>query len=311
MNSNEPIRVLLADDTLIAREGWKRILETSDNIKAVGEAVVIEAVLPQAINLQPDVALLDLKWDYDQQAGLNIIPLLRREVPATRIIAISSYDELLARARKVGANGALPKAFTRESLLATIHAVCHEELSADTWMVDRERASQAYMARLASLRTGQRDAKKYEELIKEILEFLFVQHLSEFASQCRHHDGDEIWDIVAFNKSNDPFWSTLRQEHHASQILFELKNVRLLRADHVLQLADYLDAPLMHFGALITRNPPHQSAVKKARNKLANRQKVILILTDDDIAEMLRTAGNGEDPTAGFSRIYVALVRTS
>lgn len=308
---NEHITVLLADDTLIARAGWRHILSTDSNIEVVGEAIVSEAVFAQTKQLRPRVVLLDLKWDNDNQAGLELIPRLKREMPETKVIAVSAYEELLAQARARGANGALPKSFSSDQLFAAIHTVCTDESTTETaWAVRLELDAKSYINRLADLKPGKRDAKHYELLMEEILKFLFSKHLSDFLVQCRHHDGDEIWDIVAFNKSGDPFWSTIRQQHNAGQILFELKNVRLLRSDSILQLADYLGDPLMHFGILVTRNPPHISAAKKARSVIDKRKDIILILTDDDIIEMLRVKMNGDDPTPSLSHIYLTTVRS-
>lgn len=307
---NEYIRVLLADDTLIARAGWRYVLNAESGLEVVGEALVTEAILPQAKQLGPHVVLLDLKWDNDNQAGLKVITSLKKELPEVKVIAVSAYEELLAQAKQRGADGALPKSFSSHQLFAAIRAVCSGETATETtWAVHLELEARGYIARLARLKPGRQDAKHYEVLMEEILRFLFSRHLSDFAAQSRHHGGDEIWDIVAFNKSNDPFWSTIRQQHSASQVLFELKNVRLLKADSILQLADYLGDPLMHFGVLVTRNPPHTSAVKKARSILDKRRDVILMLNDDDVVEMLRVMANGGDPTESLSRIYLATVR--
>jgi DNA-binding NarL/FixJ family response regulator len=307
----EHLDVLVADDTLIAREGWRAILETTDEVRVVGEAITIEDVYFQTQQLCPDVVLLDVKWGSHKQAGLAAILKLKRECPDVKIVAISAYEELLARARGLGADGALPKSFSRDELLATIKAVCFEQPGEDVWAVRLQLDATEYANRLAGLKPGRRDARRYEELLAEVLPFLFEGHLTDFESQCRHHEGEEIWDIVAYSNSGAPFWETIRQQHQTGQILFELKNVGTLRSAHVLQLVGYLGDPLMHFGVIVARNAPTQGAVRQARRTLerSGGKKVILILGDDEILEMLRVKAGGGDPSDCLRHIYLAFVR--
>ncbi len=225
------------------------------------------------------------------------------------MIAVSAYEELLAEARRTGADGALPKSFSRAELLATIHAVCSEQPGEDVWAVRLQLDATGYANRIAGLKPGRRDAGRYEALMADALPFLFEGHLTDFAFQCRHHEGEEIWDLVAFNSSSDPFWTAIRQQHETSQVLFELKNVGSLRAMHVLQLVGYLGDPLMHFGVIVTRNAPTKGAIREARRTLKRRRDVILILGDDEILEMLRVKADGGDPTDCLRRIYLALIR--
>ena len=66
------IRVMIADDTLIAREGWKTILDTVEDIVVVEEATVAQEILPKMTKSQPDMLLLDLKWFSDEQVGESL-----------------------------------------------------------------------------------------------------------------------------------------------------------------------------------------------------------------------------------------------
>lgn len=117
------IRVLLADDTLIAREGWKRILESEPDIQVVGEAITAPEAQQKARELAPDVVLMDLKWFDEEEAGAAAIAELKQSAPHIRVIAITVYARLIADARKVGADATLPKGFSRAELLSAIRAV--------------------------------------------------------------------------------------------------------------------------------------------------------------------------------------------
>ncbi len=114
------IRLLLADDTLIAREGWKKILETAGEIEIVGEASRAIETIQKARDLQPDVILVDLKWFGDDTAGWSAISEIKSQVSHAKIIAVTAYENLIRDARKAGADSALLKTFTREELIKTI-----------------------------------------------------------------------------------------------------------------------------------------------------------------------------------------------
>jgi DNA-binding NarL/FixJ family response regulator len=117
------IKILLADDTLIAREGWKKILETVDDIEVIGEATTAQETPIKVKELRPDILLTDLKWFEDETAGVAAIAQIRRESPQTKVVAITAYPHLIAGARRTGAEAALPKGFSKSELVATIRAV--------------------------------------------------------------------------------------------------------------------------------------------------------------------------------------------
>lgn len=305
------ITVLLADDTLIARAGWSAILNTADDICVVGEAVVVDEVIQKTHQVSPNVVLLDLKWGPDKRVGLRTIPRLKGQNPNTKVIAVSAHDELLAEARQVGADGALPKTFSRQQLLTAIRNVQLNGEREGIWILRLESKASRYSTHLARLEPGRRNAQQYETLIGQVLPFLFGEHLTDFCSQIPHYGREEVWDLVAYNSSNHHFWATLRSEHRVGQVLFELKNVNSLTRDHVLQLVGYLGDPLIDFGLIITRNAPTAGAFRAARRALRRNGVVVLVLSDDEILEMLRVRGRGLDPTVCLKGVYLEFVRST
>jgi DNA-binding NarL/FixJ family response regulator len=113
------IKVLLADDTLIAREGWKKILETAADMEVVGDTKTAAETLRRVKELRPDVLLMDLKWFGDETAGWTAIRQIKQEYKV-KIIAVTAYESLIRDARLAGADSALLKTFTREELLDEI-----------------------------------------------------------------------------------------------------------------------------------------------------------------------------------------------
>jgi len=128
MNTSK-INVFLADDQLIAREGWKRILESSKDIIIVGEAITAHET-PRLVNeINPDVLLMDLKWFGDESAGWNAIREIKSVNRKTKIIAVTAYENLIKDARLHGADAVLIKNFTREELISLIRELAQKVTS--------------------------------------------------------------------------------------------------------------------------------------------------------------------------------------
>ena len=117
------IRVLLADDHSIVRDGLKRILENTPDLQVAGEAASGEAALALVKTNDYDVAMLDMSMP--GLSGIDLIKRLRLEKPKLRILVLSMHGEqqYAARALKAGAAGYLNKDSAAELLLSTLRKV--------------------------------------------------------------------------------------------------------------------------------------------------------------------------------------------
>jgi DNA-binding NarL/FixJ family response regulator len=103
------IKVLIADDHPFAREGFRKLLSLVDFIEVVGEAASAQETVQKALDLRPDVILLDLVWYKDSSAGIVAISRIKAAAPQIKILASTAYPELIEKARHVGADLALDK----------------------------------------------------------------------------------------------------------------------------------------------------------------------------------------------------------
>ncbi len=124
---SEAIRVLIADDHLIVREGLRLILEAEQGFELVGEASDGGEALELATELQPDVVLMDLRMP--RIDGLTAIEQLRVQQPEIAIIILTTFkeDDLMRRGLKLGARGYLLKDTDRAKLFNTIRAAARGE----------------------------------------------------------------------------------------------------------------------------------------------------------------------------------------
>ena len=110
------IRILLADDHPIVREGLRAVLETQADFEVIAEATNGEEALRLALTLQPDIVLLDLEMPVLD--GVETIRRLRQQQPTARVIVFTAFDndERIIHAVQAGANGYLLKGAPREEI---------------------------------------------------------------------------------------------------------------------------------------------------------------------------------------------------
>ncbi len=122
-----PIRILIADDHLIIRQGLRLILETEDGFELVGEAADGAEALRLCRELHPDVALMDLRMP--GMDGLTAIEHLQAEMPAIAVVILTTFneDELMLRGLRAGARGYLLKDVDRQTLFDAIRAAARGE----------------------------------------------------------------------------------------------------------------------------------------------------------------------------------------
>ncbi|HEX6477643.1 MAG TPA: response regulator transcription factor [Ktedonobacteraceae bacterium] len=120
-----PIRVVLADDHDILRQGLKMLLGLQKNIQVVGEARTGRQAVAMVQDLQPDVVVLDISMpDMD---GLEACQQIRSQQPGTQVLMLTMHDseEYFLQALRMGAAGYLVKKAAPTDLQMAIHAVAH------------------------------------------------------------------------------------------------------------------------------------------------------------------------------------------
>jgi two-component system, NarL family, response regulator LiaR len=118
----DPIRVLIADDHAVVREGLRSFFELQDEMEVVGEAADGVEAVELATRLQPDVVLMDIVMP--NLDGVEAMRQLRRRVPAARAIVLTSFldDEQVLPAIRAGAAGYLLKNVDPQELARAVRA---------------------------------------------------------------------------------------------------------------------------------------------------------------------------------------------
>ena len=167
MTEELTIKVIVADDHAVVREGITRILATSDRIELVGEAETGDQAWLLIKDLTPDVALLDIRMP--SMTGIDIIKSINSANLNTKSLILTNYDnpDYILEAISEGAHGYILKAIDPNSLIKSVIAVYEGEvvldpevasLVAKTW---RERNSKTSSTiGISSLTTREKETLK-------------------------------------------------------------------------------------------------------------------------------------------------------
>jgi len=117
------IKVLLADDHRIVREGLRRVLEDSNEIKVIAEAADGETAFDEAMEKKPDVAVIDISMP--GMDGLEVVTRMASYCPDIPVLILTMHDEeqYVIRAIEAGAMGYVTKQSAPEQLVEAVKKI--------------------------------------------------------------------------------------------------------------------------------------------------------------------------------------------
>jgi DNA-binding NarL/FixJ family response regulator len=130
--AKQTIRVLMADDHVIFRSGLRKLLETEDDIKIVGEASNGNECVDMLTKLKPDILLLDLRMP--GKGGLAVLEEVNPDSLTTHVIVLTAGedDRDAVRAMRLGARGFVLKQSASDLLVNSIRRIHDGEICLDS-----------------------------------------------------------------------------------------------------------------------------------------------------------------------------------
>lgn len=120
---SDKIRILLADDHVVVREGTREILERHDDLEVVGEAGDGQEAIQLAAQLRPDVALIDISMP--NVSGIEATRRIKEQCPNTAVLVLTAYDDdaYVFAILEAGAAGYLLKNARSREVVDAVRAV--------------------------------------------------------------------------------------------------------------------------------------------------------------------------------------------
>lgn len=134
---NPPVRLLLADDHRMFRQGLRELIERKTDFHVVGEAQTGREVLAQVAALRPDIVLLDIQMP--EMDGISVARVLVEQYPDVKIVMLTMYrqDQHLLEAIRTGIHGYLLKDADAEELIQVLLRVQRGEAALDPALTDQ------------------------------------------------------------------------------------------------------------------------------------------------------------------------------
>ncbi|HEY8961923.1 MAG TPA: restriction endonuclease [Luteolibacter sp.] len=152
---------------------------------------------------------------------------------------------------------------------------------------------------LKALKKGKKTWSAYELLCDQILRYLFPADLHGWHTQKRTDDELNRFDYICRIKPATEFWRFLIEDLDSRYVLFEFKNyVGFIKQGQILTTEKYLfERALRRVAIIFSRKGAHRNAVKMAQGAMRESGKLLLVLDDEKICEMLRIREQGDDPS--------------
>jgi two-component system response regulator NreC len=166
------IRVLVVDDHAVVRAGLALLVDSADDLEAVGEAGSARDAVFEARTTKPDVILLDVMMP--DQSGIDVIPQLLKEHPETKVLVLSMQDDprYVREAFEVGASGYVLKEAADTELVTAIR-----EVARGGRYVHPELGARLVAAETAERRRAEEDPLSDRE--REVLRLLALGHTNQ------------------------------------------------------------------------------------------------------------------------------------
>jgi hypothetical protein len=200
-------------------------------------------------------------------------------------------DELRSLLEEQQQSSALPRGRDiKESLSATVPLLQTAPLDSKGTDLCNE---------LRSLKRGKATWSAYERLCDKILKYLFPNDLHGWHTQKRTDDGLNRFDYVCRIKPTTEFWTFLLDNLNSRYILFEFKNYGgLIKQGQILTTEKYLlERGLRRVAIILSRAGAEKHAIAMTQGAMREHGKLMLVLDDDKVCEMLHMKEQGEDPT--------------
>jgi len=171
-------------------------------------------------------------------------------------------------------------------------------------------ALQGLLDRIDYIAHGKEGASEFEDWVGEVITLCFFRSLTNVQPKVRDLMGVVVRDWIASNRAVAGFWEMVRIKYHATQIIWECKNYKKLKADDFHQASYYINDVGGKFVVIAYRGE-HETSYFRHIQKIAHeRQGIVLLLTEKDLRVFIRQALHGRGREDHINQLYDTMVRS-
>lgn len=153
--------------------------------------------------------------------------------------------------------------------------------------------------------------KKYEDLMVQTMASLLYPHLDFAVDQSRTDSGTQIRDLIFYNNRSFGFLKDIYDTYESKQLVFELKNVKEIKRDHINQLNRYLADHFGKFGIILTRNKVPKNIFRNTIDLWSGQRRCIIVIDDTDLELMCEVYESKQrHPIEVIKRKYIEFTRS-
>ena len=162
----KPLRILLADDHKIVRDGLRLLIDAQPAMRVIGEAANGEEALRLARDLKPEIIVMDLSMP--ELNGLRATEKIKAERPEIRIIALTAHEDegYLSLLCKAGASGYVLKRSAGDDLVRAINTVAQGGVHYETTLTSRALARQMGKPSVGKASSAELSDREKEVLVR-------------------------------------------------------------------------------------------------------------------------------------------------
>lgn len=306
------IRVLLVEDDDMARAGWKRVLGKSDQIRVVGETTL--HALIKNIEKIPLPEIIITGFSFVERGMILSDELKKTWGNFPKNIIICENKEQVRIAYRSHADWATTKPFIDQDLVTWVRALSD----------DAKRLCSEYLAELVSIEKGSGQQQKFLKLVYAMLQLLFHPDLVNpekidlpdspqsispgrfvFRNQAKKENSES--NGGKGEQKFDDFWEDARQNHESKYVAVDICNSEIDFAA-IQRLGKYLTSSHGLLGLIIGRIPIKPRHYPLTVALFENEKKVILLLGDAELQEMLEYKAGGVNPVCLLKDLYQNLM---
>lgn len=268
---------LMADEVSPTRSS---VTEWIFQVKSYSRSRIGSQVIQQLLDMSQQTSLSDRER---KVALITRTRLTRQAAELARACRIEVWDP-------PGMLEILPHDFLKEEIFD------FSSSSAQTKSVERK--SKSLAEALGATKSGREQWSAYQSLCSEIMQFLFCPPLEVPMAEVSDQEKRNRRDIILENGVGDGFWARIRVTYDAHYIVADAKNYKSpLKKEPILSVSHYLKPHgCGMFGIVLSRAGAGPAARHAIKEQWIGSRKLIVVLTDQDVLEMLRLKSEANDP---------------